>query len=117
MYLGILATGLYNGFSAFLRAVGDSVTPLIALVISSCTNVGLDLFFVLVLNQGIAGVAFATIISQGISGIYCLWRMHRKIPEFIQPSAGQPVYDTGDSDGNRNRYIKDQCHCVSSSWT
>ena len=92
MYLGILATGLYNGFSAFLRAVGDSVTPLIALVISSCTNVGLDLFFVLVLNQGIAGVAYATIISQGISGIYCLWRMHRKISELL-PSKKEFIFD------------------------
>ena len=67
MYIGILATGLYNGLAAFLRAVGDSITPLVALVISSCINVVLDLVFVLALKQGIAGVALATIISQAVS--------------------------------------------------
>ncbi len=92
MYIGILATGLYNGFAAFLRAVGDSTTPLVALVISSCLNVALDLVFVLILKQGIAGVAFATILSQAVSGVYCRQRMHRQIPELL-PAKGEFALD------------------------
>ncbi len=82
MYLGILATSFYNGFASFLRAVGDSTTPLIALVISSCLNVALDLIFVVVFGQGVSGVAWATIISQAVSGLYCFVSINRRMPEF-----------------------------------
>ena len=92
MYIGILATGLYNSLAAFLRAVGDSITPLVGLVISSCINVVLDLVFVLVLKQGIAGVALATIISQAVSGLYCRQRMHKRIRELL-PSKGEFRFD------------------------
>lgn len=81
MVFGILATCLYNGMSAFLRSVGNSVTPLVALIISSLVNVGLDLLFVVVFHMGVAGVALATVISQLVSGLYCLVYIHRKMPE------------------------------------
>ena len=81
MVIGILATCLYNGMSSFLRSVGNSLTPLIALVISSLLNVGLDILFVLAFHMGVAGVALATVISQLVSGLYCLVYIHRKMPE------------------------------------
>ena len=69
IFLGIPATCLYNYFANLLRAVGNSVTPLIFLAVSSILNVLLDLIFVLCLHWGIPGAAFATILSQWIAGI------------------------------------------------
>ncbi len=71
-FLGILGLMLYNIGSAILRAVGDSVRPLIFLVITSVLNIILDLFFVINLKMGVAGAAYATIISQFISAILTL---------------------------------------------
>ncbi len=61
----------YNGVSSVLRAVGDSKTPLYFLIFSSLLNVGLDLMFVLGFNGGVAGVAFATVLSQLVSAVLC----------------------------------------------
>ncbi len=60
---------IYNGISSILRALGDSKTPLIFLIVSSFINVGLDLLFVLVFHWGVAGAAWATVIAQLISAI------------------------------------------------
>ena len=68
-FLGILGLMLYNMASGILRAVGDSKTPLYILIFSSILNIILDLFFVIVLNLGVAGVAYATIISQFLSAV------------------------------------------------
>jgi len=65
---GVIATAIYNGISSMLRAVGDSKTPLYFLIFSSFLNIGLDLFFVKVFSLGVAGAAFATILSQFIAG-------------------------------------------------
>ena len=81
MSCGILATCLYNGMAAFLRSIGNSVTPLIALVLSSLVNIILDLVLVLFGGLGVAGVAIATVAAQLISGIYCLFYVHRMLPE------------------------------------
>ncbi len=69
IYAGIPAVFLYNYFSNLLRSIGNSLTPLIFLAISSILNVILDLFCVLVLDWGVGGAAFATIFSQYVSGI------------------------------------------------
>ena len=61
----------YNLEASLLRALGDGRSPLIAMVIASCTNIGLDLLFVMGFHLGIAGAAAATLIAQGISCIYC----------------------------------------------
>lgn len=74
---GILLTMLYNAASAILRAMGDSKTPLYALIAASVLNIVLDLLFVLVFRMGTAGVAVATVISQGVSGVVCLIYMFR----------------------------------------
>lgn len=72
MFLGVLANCLYNGMSAVLRALGDSITPLAVLIICSLLNVALDMLFVLGFSWGVAGVAVATILSQLISAAACI---------------------------------------------
>ncbi len=72
LYFSIYAGGLvlmfgYNATSAVLRGLGDSRTPLYFLIISSILNIGFDLLFVLVFGWGIGGVAFATVLAQGIA--------------------------------------------------
>ncbi len=75
---GIAATFLYNYFASFLRAVGNSVVPLVFLAVSAVLNIALDLWFVIGLSWGAAGAAFATVISQYVAGIgiaaYALFR-------------------------------------------
>lgn len=78
IFLGIPATFLYNMTSGVIRALGDSRTPVIFLVMSSFLNVGLDLFFILNLHMGVQGAAWATVISQGVSGTCCLLFMWKK---------------------------------------
>lgn len=80
IFMGIPATFLYNMLSGIIRSLGDSTTPLIFLFMSSVLNVLLDLFTILVLKMGVAGAAWATIISQGTSGIFCLFYMIKKYP-------------------------------------
>ncbi len=72
IFLGIPATYLYNMVSGIIRSLGDSRTPLVFLVISSVLNVVLDLYMIVALGMGVAGAAWATVISQGISGACCL---------------------------------------------
>lgn len=69
IFLGITATFLYNYFACLLRAIGNSVIPLVFLAVSAILNIILDLWFVLGLRQGVAGAAAATVISQYVSGI------------------------------------------------
>ena len=69
IFLGIPAVFFYNYFASFLRAVGNSLVPLIFLGVSAVLNIGLDLLFVLGLSRGVAGAAEATVISQYTSGI------------------------------------------------
>ncbi len=71
-FAGILGIACYNGMAAILRALGDSITPLIFLIVASLLNVGLDLLFVIVFQWGVAGVAIATVISQWVSAIGCI---------------------------------------------
>lgn len=69
IFSGILATFLYNWFSSFLRALGNSVAPLVFLAVSTVLNILLDLFFVVTLERGTKGAAEATVISQYLSGL------------------------------------------------
>ena len=72
IFLGLIVTAAYNLISNMLRALGDSVFPLIALAISSTLNLGLDLFCIKGLGLGIRGASIATVIAQLISVIVCL---------------------------------------------
>lgn len=80
IYLGSAATMLYNFASAVLRAMGNSVVPLIFLILSSVLNIILDIAFVSWIPMGVGGAAFATVLSQLISGIFCLWYALRVLP-------------------------------------
>lgn len=77
IFLGMLGNAAYNILSGVLRGVGDSFNPLIYLVIASLTNIVLDVLFVRNFSMGVAGVAWATIIAQAISGLLCLIRLCR----------------------------------------
>lgn len=78
IFLGIPVVYLYNFLSGIIRSMGDSTTPLIFLLISSVLNIILDLFTIIVLHMGVAGAAWATIISQAVSGILCLFYVRKK---------------------------------------
>ena len=76
--LGMIAAMLYNVCAGLFRAIGDSITPLVFLIISSFMNIGLDLLFVSRLNFGVEGAAAATVLSQIISFAACLIYMIKK---------------------------------------
>ena len=69
VFLGIPAIFLYNFFASYLRAIGNSVIPLVFLAVSSVLNIVLDLWFVVGLNKAVTGAAQATVIAQYISGV------------------------------------------------
>ena len=69
VFWGIPAVFLYNFFASFLRAIGNSVVPLVFLAVSSVLNIVLDLWFVVGLHKGVAGAAQATVIAQYLSGV------------------------------------------------
>lgn len=77
MFAGIPIVMAYNLLASILRALGDSKTPLYAMVVASLINVALDLLFVLVFHWGIAGAAAATLIAQVFSIIYCYWNVRK----------------------------------------
>lgn len=80
VFLGAGATILYNLSSAVLRALGDSRTPLYFLIAAVTVNVVLDILFMGALGMGVEGAAFATVLSQVLSGVACLVYMARKVP-------------------------------------
>lgn len=95
-YIRIIAGGqffsvLYNYFSGILRAFGDSRRPFYFLVISSVLNVLLDLFLVLVIPMGVAGAAVATVISQLVSVVLCIWWLVRSRLVRTRSADGQPL--------------------------
>lgn len=73
MFIGTVGSAIYNVCSVVLNSIGDSSTPIYALIVSAVTNVILDLVFVICFDMGVNGSAYATIIAQMISGIICLW--------------------------------------------
>lgn len=85
IFLGITATFIYNYFANLLRAIGNSVLPLVFLAVSAVLNVVLDLVCVLVFNWGVKGAAIATVFSEFISAIgiaiYTFKRFKQLIPE------------------------------------
>ncbi len=80
VFLGAGATILYNLASGVLRALGDSRTPLWFLIGAVSVNVALDLLFMRVLGMGVEGAAFATVISQAVSGLACLVYIRLGVP-------------------------------------
>lgn len=79
IFAGIGATVLFNFLSNILRAIGDSRTPLIFLIVTSILNVGLDYGFILGLGMGVEGAAFATVISQLVASVLCLIYIKKRV--------------------------------------
>jgi len=77
VYCGVPVVMTYNLLAAILRSLGDSKTPLHAMIVACFTNIVLDLLFVMVFHWGIAGAAIATVIAQGCSGLFCLLRLRK----------------------------------------
>lgn len=75
---GLLATFLYDICAAVLRAIGDTITPLIILAISVALNVAGDIFFVVIVKAGVRGAAVATVLAQLIAFIVCAFYMVKK---------------------------------------
>lgn len=75
---GMLATFLYDTCAASLRALGDTVTPLVILTVSVTLNIAGDLFFILVVKAGVQGAAVATVLSQTLAFLICWFYMIRR---------------------------------------
>lgn len=78
IFCGIPCTFLYNILAGIIRSLGDSRTPVVFLAISSALNIALDFVSILGLHMSVEGPALATVISQGISGVICLFYMKKK---------------------------------------
>ncbi len=74
-FIGIAGLAYYNILAGVLRGLGDSLSALIFLLISTALNVGLDILFVAKFNMGVPGVALATVIAQSISAILCIIKL------------------------------------------
>ena len=73
----------YNLCAALLRAVGNSVMPLVFLIFSSCLNVGLDYWFVAGLGMGVRGAAVATVLAQAVSVVLCIFYIARRVKHLV----------------------------------
>lgn len=78
---GLLAATLYNICAAMLRAIGDSFTPLLFLILAAFLNIAMDYGFILCLHTGVEGAAYATVIAQTVSAFLCFLYMRRKYPQ------------------------------------
>lgn len=79
-FAGTIFTLMFNLYSAVLRAVGDTKSPLLFLAIAAGLNIVLDLVFIINFSMGTRGAALATIISQGFSSLFCLVFIKRRLP-------------------------------------
>lgn len=77
LLLGSAGLAYYNILSGILRGLGDSISALIYLLISTIINIVLDIYFVAVLDMGVDGVAYATVIAQTVSALLCMRRLVR----------------------------------------
>jgi putative MATE family efflux protein len=109
VYLNIYFIGLpflfiYNVLSAMFNAIGRSRTPLYLLIFSSVLNIFLDVYMVTSLHMGVAGVAWATLIAQGISAVVSLFLFLRTLSRYTDESTGDDApKETGKSAGNRTK--------------
>lgn len=75
LFIGCAGLAYYNILSGVLRGLGDSISALLYLIVASVLNIVLDLVFVINFNMGVAGVALATALAQGVSALLCLWKL------------------------------------------
>ena len=79
IFCGLIFTFLYNMYSATLRSIGDSKTPILFLIFSSILNAILAFLFVVGLNLGVLGAAIATVVSEAVSSILCIIYVYKKV--------------------------------------
>lgn len=80
IFLGMPFTYLYNAMASAMRSVGDSKTPIQFLAASSVLNIILDCLFVAVFRWEAVGAGIATVLSQAVSALLCVWYVYRKVP-------------------------------------
>ena len=90
--LGTPISSLYNLATGISRSTGDSMTPMIVLIISAILNVVLNVLFVAVFKLAVAGVAYATVIAQALSAVVCVTIVWRKLP-IIHPTKETMKFD------------------------
>ena len=94
---GLLATFLYDACAAALRALGDTLTPLIILLVSVCLNIVGDIFLVVVVKMGVRGAALATVLAQTIAFVICWIYMVKKY-EVLRVKGEDFIGDKSDTD-------------------
>lgn len=94
---GLLATFLYDACAAALRALGDTLTPLIILLVSVCLNIVGDIFLVVVVKMGVRGAALATVLAQAIAFVICWIYMVKKY-EVLRVKGEDFIGDKSDAD-------------------
>ena len=94
---GLLATFLYDACAAALRALGDTLTPLIILLVSVCLNIVGDIFLVVVVKMGVRGAALATVLAQAIAFVICWIYMVKKY-EVLRVKGKDFIGDKSDAD-------------------
>nr|WP_304432478.1 MATE family efflux transporter [uncultured Acetatifactor sp.] len=82
LFIGSAGLAFYNILSGILRGLGDSMSALAYLLVSTVVNIILDLVFVAKLDMGVSGVALATVIAQLISALLCFWRLSKMVDLF-----------------------------------
>lgn len=87
LFIGCIGLAYYNILSGVLRGLGDSVSALVYLLVSTVINIALDLLFVAELGMGVNGVALATVIAQAVSALLCLMRL-MKLKELFDLKPG-----------------------------
>lgn len=92
LFVGVMFA--YNLFAGLLRAIGDSVMPLIFLIVSSVINVILDILLITQFKMGVRGAAIATVIAQGVSAVLCIFYIYKKAPILI-PRKEHFLFDLG----------------------
>ncbi|ERL63979.1 MATE family efflux transporter [Schleiferilactobacillus shenzhenensis] len=83
LFGGIVIAVFYNLFANMLRALGDSRTPLIFLILACIVNIGLDFWFILGFHMGVAGAGYASLTAQGLSAVLSGWYIWHRVPELV----------------------------------
>ncbi len=92
IFIGMPFSFIYNAYSSLLRGLGDAKTPMLFLIVATLVNIVLDLIFVAGLGWGVAGAAFATILSQAIASVLCVLYVYRRVP-LMAVRKGEWVFD------------------------
>ena len=95
LYGGIAITAVYNLLASMLRALGNGRAPLVAMVVASVTNIGLDLLFVIVFKWGVIGAAAATVIAEVFASVICFIAISKL--DILKFQKGEFIFDRADA--------------------